>query len=162
MRGLVTIRGVRVFATARRTSDGFLCLGHRNPSLAASPRPPTRDRAGPRWLDLLAQREPPGAAFRHHAARMGVAAAPVVALGLDQHVLTERRQELVAERAAVRRRLEVLGRPDRPPSRRVGHPPMVARGQWLRSASTSSLLFIFERPSMPISAARFWRSSLLQ
>ena len=34
--------------------------------------------------------------------------------------------------------------------------------QWSRSAFTSSSLLIFERPSMPISAARFSRSSLVR
>src|SRR5690554_5095844 len=35
-------------------------------------------------------------------------------------------------------------------------------GQWLRRALMSSSLFMLERPSMPISRARSWRSSTVQ
>ena len=92
---------------------------------AAAPRAPAGEQARARRLHVFAQRQAPGLALRHHALGVRVAAAPIVALGLDQHVRAERGEELVAERAAIGGRLEVLGRPDRPPSRRVGHPVMV-------------------------------------
>ena len=233
--------GPRVHASSTRRSPAPRRASRRGASLpAATPRPPTRDHAWPRRLYLLAEGEPPGLALPEHARRVRVTSAPVVAFWLDQHVLAQRRQVLIAERAAIRRRLEVLRRPDRPPPWRVGHPLMVAiqrpgvvhplrlagcepawrgcrprspcelwiesrpgaggilvlippssflsrgrlvgaparlrnageyvharptargQGQWLRSASMSSLLFILERPSMPISAARFSRSPLFQ
>ena len=93
---------------------------------AATPRPPTRDHAWPRRLYLLAEREPPGLALPEHARRVRVASAPVVAFGLDQHVLAQRATGTDRRTGSDSRRLEVLRRPDRPPPWRVGHPLMVA------------------------------------
>jgi hypothetical protein len=70
------------------------------------------------WLrlhPLVARRQPPRLAGRQHARGVRVAAALRVALGRDQHVLAERGQSAPAERASVRRGLEVLGAANRPP-----------------------------------------------
>jgi hypothetical protein len=88
------------------------CLPRSTPVQPCYDPPQQRGR---RRLDVLAQRKPTGGARTLHANGVGVTAPGCVALGKDQHVLGDCRQEPVAERATVRRRLEVGGRADAVP-----------------------------------------------
>ena len=89
--------------------------GRRIERRSARPRspPPSPRLLGP----LFAQRQLPGGPRAKHACRVRMAATARIAVGEQEHVRGERRQQPVAQRAAIGGRLEVLGRADLPPRR---------------------------------------------
>ena len=81
-------------------------LDVRQPNVSRAPQQAS-EQARPRRLNLVAEREPPGAARLHDAGRVDMAPAGGVAFGQDERVLGERGEEAPAQRARVRRRLGV-------------------------------------------------------
>ena len=112
--------GLATEGSARRRPRGEAgaVLRARRSAAAGEKAAPERRAPRLRRAPVLAQRQPAGRARRHHAGGVGVAAAAVVALREQQHVLRQRGQPAAADRAAVGGRLAVGGRAHLPPGGR--------------------------------------------
>src|SRR5262245_14783669 len=98
---------------------------------------PQRRRARLGLRPLLPRHQPPGRPLSAYAGHVRVAAPARVALGRDEDVVGGRQEMASAERAAVRRRLAVARRANRPPARR-GDAHLANRSPGTRAATRMS------------------------
>jgi hypothetical protein len=143
--------GLRRRCRGSETNERRAVTFRADPSPSAVPaqtpqQPSQRPRSSRlRPSPLVMRGEPAGSALLQRTRGVCVASSPRIALRHHQDVLAERRQQLPAERAAVRRRLEAPCGPDRPPARRhEPHPRRAGR-------------FSVSRDGTP-SCSSFWRS----